>query len=128
MTLKILLADDNRAFVAAVRQYFDMLPGVEVIGTAHDGREALHQAALLAPDLVLLDVAMPEMTGLEVARQMLAWPRRPQVVFLSMHDSAAYQSAARTMGAAGFVGKANFVVDLLPLIDRMLEAGKPAQP
>ncbi len=120
MTLKILLVDDNRAFVAMVRQFLDGLPDLEVVGQAHDGVDALSKAEQLRPDLVLLDITMPEMNGLEVARCMQTWPQAPRIIFLSMHDHAAYQSAARDLGAVGFVTKANFVVELLPIIEQMV--------
>ncbi len=120
MTIKILLVDDNPTFLAAVWQFIDMLPDVEVVGQAHDGREALAQAERLHPDLVLLDIAMPHVNGLEVARAMQAWPRPPRIVFLSMHDNVAYRDVARDLGAAGFVAKADFVDGLLPIIERMV--------
>lgn len=119
MTIKILLADDNRTFVSAVRKFLDILPGTEVVGQAHDGRAALTKASQLAPDLVLLDINMPELNGLEVARHMRSWPQPPHLVFLSMHDSVDYRAAALKLGAAGFVGKADFVVDLPPIIERL---------
>lgn len=119
MTIKILLADDNQTFVAAVRKFLDTLPGTEVVGQAQDGREALSKARQLQPNLVLLDISMPELNGLEVARHMRSWPQPPHVVFLSMHDSVDYRAAAQELGAAGFVGKADFVVDLPPIIERL---------
>lgn len=119
MTITILLADDNLTFIAAVRKFFDMLPGTEIVGHAHDGREALSKAGQLQPDLVMLDISMPELNGLEVARHMRSWSQPPHVVFLSMHDSVDYRAAAHELGAAGFVGKADFVVDLPPIIERL---------
>jgi len=115
-----MLVDDNRTFVAAVKQLLDLLPETQVIGQAHNGRDALVQIKQLQPDLVLLDIAMPEMTGLEVARSLYAWPNPPCIVFLSMHDSAAYRDAARDLGAAGYVGKSDFVAELLPIIERLV--------
>lgn len=120
MTVKILLVDDNLTFVTAVRLFLEMLPGTQVIGQAHDGREALTMAGQLQPDLVLLDITMPELNGLDVARCMQSWPQPPRVIFLSMHDSVAYRAAAHDLGAAGFVGKADFVVELLPIIERLV--------
>lgn len=120
MTIKILLVDDNPVFVTAVSKFLDMLPGTEVVGQAHDGREALTKARQLQPDLMMLDIRMPELNGLEVARCMQSWPQPPRVVFLSMHDSVAYRAAAHDLGAAGFVDKADFIVELLPIIERMV--------
>ena len=124
MVMTILLADDNQTFVSAVRKFLDLIPGTKVIGQAGDGHETLRKARQLQPDLVLLDISMPEMSGLEVARQMRSWQQAPQLVFLSMHDSVDYRAAARELSAAGFIGKADFVVDLPPLLER-LSAAKP---
>ena len=120
MTLNILLVDDNRTFLVAVRQFLDRLPGAQVVAEAHDGPEALIQAAELRPDLMLLDIGLPTMNGLAVARTMQSWPSAPHITFLSMHDNVAYREAARELGAWGFVGKADFVVDLLPMIEKLV--------
>ncbi|MBA3057414.1 MAG: response regulator transcription factor [Gammaproteobacteria bacterium] len=121
--IKILLVDDNPTFLAAVIKYLAMLPDAQVVAQAHDGHEALAQATQCQPDLVLLDIMMPGMNGLEVATVMQSWPQPPQIVFLSMHDTAAYRLAAQELGVLGFVSKTNFVLDLLPLIARLVAAG-----
>ena len=120
MTLRILLVEDNPTFLMAVRQFLDRAAGMRVVGLAHNGAQALTLAAELQPDLVLLDMALPQMSGLEVARAMLAWPQPPRIVFLSMHDQAAYREAARDLGVQGFVGKADFVAALLPIIEEIM--------
>lgn len=120
MTISILLVDANPTFLGAVRQLLAMLPGVQVVGEAHDGREALVKAAELKPDLLLLDIAMPEMTGVAVALRMKSWAQVPRIVFLSMHDSPAYRDAARNVGALGFVGKVDLVDSLLPILERLV--------
>lgn len=117
MTIRILLVDDNKTFLAAVNNFLLTLPGVEVVGQAHTGAAALALAAELAPDLVLLDIVMPEMNGLEVAAALQAMATPPYIVFLSMHDSASYRAATRELGAWGYVGKGDFVLDLVPLIE-----------
>ncbi len=117
MAIRILLVDDNRIFLTAVNNFLLTLPGVEVVGQAHTGEEALALAARLAPDLVLLDIVMPEMNGLEVAAALQAMATPPCIVFLSMHDSESYRAAARELGVWGYVGKGDFVLDLLPLIE-----------
>jgi DNA-binding NarL/FixJ family response regulator len=120
MTIRVLLVDDNRTFLAAVRNFLLMVSDVEVVGEAHDGIAALALAQEVRPDLVLLDIVMPEMNGLEVAENLSRFNQPPKVIFLSMHDSESYRSAARALGAFGYVGKGDFVVDLIPLIDRMV--------
>ena len=116
MRLKILLADDNLTFLTSVKNVLGLLSQAQVIAEAHDGVQALEMATRLQPDLVLLDIVMPGMTGLEVARVMQTWQNPPRIVFLSLHDNAFYRTAARELGAAGLVGKANFMLELLPVI------------
>jgi DNA-binding NarL/FixJ family response regulator len=125
MTIKILLVDDNRVFMAAVRKFLDVLPGTSVMGEAHDGREALIKAEELQPDLILLDIAMPLMNGMEVARRIQTWLQPPKIVFLSMHDSVAYQEAASSLGALGVVGKSDFVTELLPILEGLVTSSIP---
>lgn len=121
MPLRLLVVDDNHTFVMAVRHFLAMLPGIEVVGEAHDGAQALLRSAELKPDVLLLDIAMPGMSGLEVARVVLAGADPPNVILLSMQDNDAYRQTARQMGAA-FVGKSDFVAELLPLLELMVVA------
>jgi DNA-binding NarL/FixJ family response regulator len=118
--IKIMLIDDNLTFLAAVRQFLATLPDIQVIAEAHNGTEALTLAARLKPELILLDIAMPEFNGLDVARAMQMWSQPPSIVFLSMHDSAAYREAAFDLGAQAFVGKADFVVELPPIMEKIM--------
>ena len=124
MSISILLVDDNQTFLSAVRQFLQLLSDVQIVGEANDGRTALLLAAKLRPDLMLLDITLTTLSGLEVARAMQFWPHRPKVVFLSMHDSAAYREAAEGLGALGYVDKADFVVNLIPIIEQII-ADKP---
>jgi DNA-binding NarL/FixJ family response regulator len=120
MSLTILLADDNATFAAAIRQFLQMVPGAEVVGQAQTGREALVLAQQLRPDLAVLDIGMPDMSGLEVARQMQNWPLAPHIIFMSIHDGAAYRATARELGAIAYVGKTDFVADLLPMLEHLI--------
>lgn len=117
---KILLVDDNLTFVTSVRNFLSGLTGVSVVDHAVNGVQALQKVQQLRPDLVLLDIAMPDMDGLEVAAQMQAWSQVPTIVFLSMNDNDAYREAARHVGAKGFVSKANFVTELIPLVEQLV--------
>lgn len=119
MSLRILLVDDSHTFLNAVTQCLAMLPEAEVVGQAYDGAEALAKAQALQPDLVLLDIVMPHMTGLEVATQMQTWPTPPRILFLSLHDNESYRTAALELGAVALVGKGNFVADLMPIISSL---------
>ena len=128
MSVRILLVDDNKTFLTAVRNFLLTLPQVEVVGQAHEGKSALALAEQLAPDLVLLDIVMPGMNGLEVAAALQARETPPRIIFLSMHDSQSYRTAARELGVHGYVGKGDFVVDLVPLIDSINATMLPTTP
>lgn len=115
-----MLVDDNKTFLVTVKHFLQWLPEVDVVAEAHDGKAALALAAELAPDLVLLDISMPVMGGLELAPLLNAMGHPPRIMFLSMHDSEAYRTAAQELGAYGYVDKSDFVVQLLPLIDLLI--------
>jgi len=119
-TLRTLLVDDCPAFLHAVARFFTadygMETGVEVVGYASSGQEALEQVENLRPDLVLMDWSMPGMNGLEATRQLKAQIDCPLVVMLTGHDSPNYQLAAAQAGADGYVVKEKLGSLLLPLI------------
>ncbi|MFN4359998.1 MAG: response regulator transcription factor [Hylemonella sp.] len=119
MTTKVLLVDDNQTFIASLRLFLGMLPDMEVVGEASNGLEAVNQASRLQPDLALLDIALPQMNGLEVARRLQSLPRPPSIIFVSIHDEAHYREAAADLGVAGYVSKADFVTELFPIVTRM---------
>lgn len=116
MTLQILLVDDNLTFLTSVKKSLKLMPNTNVLAEAHDGVQALALAQRLQPDLVLLDIVMPGLSGLEVVKAMKAWPQVPRVLFLSMHDNESYRLEAQSLGTLGLVSKANFVTELLPII------------
>ena len=118
MPLKILLVDDNLTYVTAVRHFLDRLPGAVVTGQAGDGKTALSLVRESPPDVVLLDIAMPGMNGLELARALQQLSVPPRIIFLSMHDNQEYRAAAHDLGA-GFVSKSDFVAQLMPALNRM---------
>jgi DNA-binding NarL/FixJ family response regulator len=92
---------------------------IEIVGRALSGRDALEQVALLHPDLVLMDLAMPEMNGLEAARRIKVQPDAPRVVILTLYDNPEYHAVAGAVGADGFVAKSEFGTQLLPLIHKL---------
>ena len=126
MTVRILLIDDNHTFLAAVKLFLGLELQAEVVGEAYDGYEALVKARELQPVLVLLDINLPAINGLDVARRILSWAHAPHIVFLSMHDDSAYREVANNLGASGFIGKADFGEQLLPMIGRI--AARKAAP
>ncbi|TXT39290.1 MAG: response regulator receiver [Comamonadaceae bacterium] len=127
MSLRILLVDDNQTFLTAVSQCLSMLPEADVVGQVNSGAEALAKVSSLHPDLMMMDIVMPHMSGLEVAAQLQALPNAPRFLFLSMHDTESYRAAARELGAVALVSKANFVADLIPIITLLAAQKEQAQ-
>jgi DNA-binding NarL/FixJ family response regulator len=102
--LRVLIADDHVLFAEALRAVLTSLPAVEVVGHARDGREAVELAERLEPDLVLIDLDMPVMNGLEAIRRIRATSEVP-ILMLTGSESPSAVAAARTVGATGFLRK-----------------------
>jgi len=108
---RVLLVDDNEAMLA--RATAVLTPGCEVVGTAMNGPAALTAAQTLKPDVIVLDISMPGMTGLEVAARLRERGSNAAVVFLTVHDEDVFVQAARDAGATGYVVKLRLVSDLM---------------
>lgn len=102
---RVLLVDDHALVRAGIRALIDTLDGVEVVAEAGNGREALQQVEAFAPDLVLLDLTMPEMNGFEVLEQIVRRSPQVRVIILTMHEAREYTIRALRLGAAGFIPK-----------------------
>jgi DNA-binding NarL/FixJ family response regulator len=102
---RVLLVDDHALVRAGIRALIATLDGVEVVAEAGNGREALQQVANVAPDLVLLDLTMPEMSGFEVLEQIVRRTPEVRVIILTMHEAREYTTRALRLGAAGFIPK-----------------------
>lgn len=113
---RILLADDH----AVVRNGFRMIlaaqTDMEVIGEASNGREAIEQAKQLQPDVVVMDVTMPELNGIEATRRLLELVPRARVLALSMHKDAVYVREILRAGARGYLLKDSTEADLLTAV------------
>ncbi len=105
--LRILLADDHDAVRRAIRSLLESQPQWDVCCEARTGREAVEQARLQQPDIVLLDISMPELNGLEAARQILGQRPGTRILFLTIHQSDQLTEEARRVGAEGVVLKSN---------------------
>ena len=104
--IRVLIADDQALVRGGLRMILDAQPDIEVVGEAADGREALRAARELRPDVVLMDVRMPVMDGLEATRRLLADPPGPvRVVVLTTYDLDRYVYDALRAGASGFLLK-----------------------
>jgi DNA-binding NarL/FixJ family response regulator len=110
--IRLLVADDHTLVRAGLRGLLEGLPGVEVVGEAEDGHEALRLAAQLRPDIVLLDIGMPGLNGLEVAGRLATQDSAVRVLILSMHTSEEYVLRALRAGCAGYLLKRSAVSEL----------------
>jgi DNA-binding NarL/FixJ family response regulator len=104
--IRILIADNEALVRGGLRMIVEAQPDLEVVGEAEDGGDALEQARTLAPDLVLMDIRMPDLDGLEATRRLLAGPPPvPKILVLTTFDLDEYVYAAIRAGASGFLLK-----------------------
>ena len=121
--LNVLLVDDNPLFLKTARDLIAGLPHVERIECANSGAEALVQAGLSRPDLVLTDIMMPEMSGFAVIRALRALDQPPQVVAVTLHGSPEYRAAARRTGADDCISKRELGTLIPEMIASMAGSG-----
>jgi len=126
--IRTFLVDDNPKFLEAAKSFLATSAQFEIVGHANSGREALEQIPELHPDLVLLDLVMPDVNGLEVTRQLKIGQGAPHIIILTLHDNAAYHILAQTVEADGFVSKADFGTELLPLVNKLFFDSNGAAP
>ncbi len=112
--IRVVLADDHQAVAAQIRRA--MTEECEVIAVAEDGRQAVAAVFSLDPDILLLDISMPVMDGLQAARQLQKANSRARIVFLTIHEDHDFVAAALSAGAFGYVTKARLSTDLVPAI------------
>jgi two-component system response regulator NreC len=117
MSIRILLADDHGIVRKGLRFLLDRQPGMEVLGEAADGRTAVRLAAELDPNIVIMDIAMPLMNGIEATSQIVKRDPRVGVIILSMHSDEDYLLSALNAGAKGYLLKDSAEVDLVRAIE-----------
>jgi len=119
--VRALLVDDSPRFLDAARRFLTA-QAMEIVGEAHTGQEALGLIDVLAPDLVLLDLELPDVDGLSVLRLIKARPDAVRVIIVTIHDQDEYRAAAAAAGADGFVPKRELTTALVPLIRQLFGA------
>jgi DNA-binding NarL/FixJ family response regulator len=118
---RVLLADDHRVVAEGLRGLLG--PHFDVVGIVSDGRELLSAAKTLGPDVVVLDISMPSLNGIEAARQMRSAGSRAKVIFLTMHREVTYAARCLEAGASGFVLKHSAASELVTAIQEVLKGG-----
>jgi DNA-binding NarL/FixJ family response regulator len=117
--LRILIADDHEVARRGIRAVLESHPGWEVCGEARDGRETVELATSLRPDLILLDIGMPNLNGLEAARQILATFPDAVILILTMHDTDHVVREVLRAGARGFLLKSDAGRDLVAAVEAL---------
>ena len=118
---KVLIADDNALFRSHVIEILNMEPDIEIVGEARNGWETIEKVRSFKPDLVLLDVRMPRMNGIEVTRQLKKEIPKLKIIILTLHNLLEYKNAAKSCGADAFILKLCMDKELLPAIRNIFD-------
>lgn len=116
---RVIVVDDHPKLLKIAARLLASIPSVAVVGEATSGPDALEAVDRLRPNLVLTDLAMPGMDGLEVTRRLAGRPDAPAVVIMTVHDLPQYRDAALAAGACRFIAKADLAGQLRPLIQSL---------
>jgi DNA-binding NarL/FixJ family response regulator len=119
--VRILLIEDFAPFLKLTRSILADKAGLQVIAEALDGRDGVQKATELKPDLILLDIGLPKMNGIEAARQIRKLVPDSKILFVSQESSPDIIQEALSLGASGYVIKTKVGHDLLPAVDAVLE-------
>ena len=118
--VKVLVVDDFEPWCRVICSMLQKHPGLQIVGEASDGLEAVQRARELQPDLILLDVGLPRINGIEVARRILELSPRTKILFVSEGSSPDVAEAALGTGASGYVIKSDAGTELLPAVEGVL--------
>lgn len=122
--IRVLLADDHAMVRAGIRMLLEQLPDVRVVAEACDGRSAVEQTQRYHPDIVLMDITMPGLLGLDAARQIAARCPDVRVIMLSVHDNVEYVLEARGAGACGYLLKESGPDELHQALKAVMAGGE----
>jgi DNA-binding NarL/FixJ family response regulator len=122
-TIRVFLADDHAVVRDGLRFLLEAQPDIRVIGDAADGRQAVRRVTQLCPDVVVIDIAMPELNGIEAARQVIQACPATQVLILSMHATSEHIYRALQAGARGYLLKESAGIDVVHAV-RAVHAGR----
>ncbi len=123
MAVRILLADDHEVVRQGLRTILKARPDWEIVGEAENGQEAIDAVRDLKPDVVILDITMPVMSGLEATQAIVSLRQGTHILIFTMHDSKSLVKAVRKAGADGYVLKSRAARDLIRAVQAMLGGG-----
>ena len=126
--MRILLADDHKLFRDGLRTLFEQKPGIKIVGETDNGRAAVRLARELAPDVVVMDIGMPELNGMEATRQIRAELPRVKVLAVSMHSDRQYVAGMLAAGASGYVLKDSAFAELAEAVAVVMKGGRYLSP
>jgi DNA-binding NarL/FixJ family response regulator len=118
MKTRIFLADDHAEILGKVADF--LKDSYEIVGIASDGQTALNEVIRQCPDILLMDISMPIMSGIDAVANLMRLHTKTKIVFLTVHDDEDFVEAALATGAAGYVIKSRMATDLIPAIREAL--------
>ena len=119
--ITVLLVDDHEGFINAAMRHLRKVEWLDIVGRASSGLEAIERSETLRPQVVLMDLAMPEMGGLQATRLIKTQDAPPFVVIASHFDDAEHREHAMRAGADDFVSKLSYIQEVLPILERFKE-------
>lgn len=122
----MLLVDDNQAILDCLVKMLGR--DYTIVGALQDGLRTPDAVAILKPDVVVMDISMPEVSGLEIVRLLQQTPPAPPVVFVTVHEDPEFREAARNVGAAGYVVKSTMETELRPALEVALKGQRLVVP
>jgi DNA-binding NarL/FixJ family response regulator len=127
-TMRILIADDHGIVREGLKALFEKQADMEVVGEAEDGRSAVEQAEKLSPDVLVMDMSMPNLNGIEATRQIIENNPGTKIIILSMHSDKKIVKDALQAGISGYVLKSHIFNEMLRALEIVTEGGKYLSP
>ena len=127
MTTRVLIADDHELVRRGLRSLLESRPGWEICGEAKDGMEAVEMTKALVPDLILLDITMPRLNGLDAARRIRKEVPQTQILILSQHDIEEMSASALEAGARAYVSKSDVAITLFSSMEAILRVRRTTE-
>jgi DNA-binding NarL/FixJ family response regulator len=116
---RVLLGDDHKMFSEGLRRLLE--PQFEVVGIIDNGRDLIAAVERLRPDVIVIDISMPSLNGIEAARRIQKIPHAPKIVFLTMHEDATFAKDAFRSGASGYVVKRSAPAEIITAIQEVVQ-------